>query len=160
MNARTHRGPQTDRRRGAAAVECAIVMPVMVALVLGLIQGGYSVDTTHKLYAAVRQAGRLAGMNYRPLLKSGQTGNDKVIQDIRNTLAAEGLPADQLTITITEAEGGGTFNLDDPANDLKLFRISASVPYSALSTASLLPAPVETLSASIVFRKGRSQVYE
>jgi Flp pilus assembly protein TadG len=147
-------------RLGAAAVECAVVAPVFVALVVGLIQSGYSVDTTHKLYATARQAGRLASMNYKPKLQSGQTGNEKVIQDIKNMLQAEGLPVDQVTITITHAEGSGTFNLDDAANDMQLFKISLSVPYTAVADPCLLPAPVENLTASIVFRKGKSAVYE
>jgi len=145
-------------RRGAAAVEFAIVAPVMVALVMGLMQGGYSVDTTHKLYAAVRQAGRLASMDYSDLLQKGQSGNDKIIKDIKNQLKAEGLPGDSVTVTITHAESGGTFNLDDPANNLKLFRIHVEVPFATVMNASLLPAPVEKLSASIVFRKGKNSL--
>ncbi|MDZ4684348.1 MAG: TadE family protein [Planctomycetaceae bacterium] len=145
-----------DHRRGSAAVECAVVMPVLVALVMGLIQSGFSVDATHKLYASIRQAGRLASMDYKDLLQPGQTGNQKVIQDIKNTLAAEGLPVDQLTVTITHAETGGAFNLDDAANNLELFKIHVEVPFATVADTSLLPAPVETLSASIVFRKGKN----
>jgi hypothetical protein len=147
-------------RRGAAAVECAVVIPVLLTLVMGLVQSAYCVDTTHKLYAVVRQAGRVATVNYKPLLLPGQTGNQKLIQDIKNTLAAEGLPIDQVTVTITHAESGAPFNVDDPANDLELFKIHVSVPFTAVADISLLPAPVETLSASIVFRKGKTAVFE
>lgn len=128
----------------------------MVALVLGLIQSSFSIDATHKLHAAVRQAGRLASMDYSDRLQSGQTGNQKVIADIRNQLKAEGLPGDLVTITIADAETGGPFNLDDAATNLKLFRISVSVPFTKVVSGSLIKAPVDTLTASIVFRKGKT----
>jgi Flp pilus assembly protein TadG len=143
-------------RRGSAAVECAIVAPVMVALVLGLIQSSFSIDATHKLHAAIRQAGRLASMDYSDRLQTGQSGNAKVISDIRNQLKAEGLPGDKVTITITDAESGGPFNLDAAANNLKLFRIQVEVPFKTVMSGNLIKAPVDKLSASIVFRKGKT----
>jgi Flp pilus assembly protein TadG len=154
----TFRSTASSARRGAAAVECAIVAPLMVALVLGLMQSSYSIDATHKLYAAVRQAGRLASMDYSDRLQSGQTGNQKVISDIRNQLKAEGLPGDSVTVTITNAETGSAFNLDDVANNLKLFKIHVEVPFSTVMNTSLVAAPVDKLAASIVFRKGKTQL--
>lgn len=147
-------------RRGSAAVECAIVAPVMVTLVLGLIQSSYSIDATHKLHAAVRQAGRLAGMDYSELLQTGQTGNEKVIQDIRNQLTAEGLPGSSATISITNAETGGAFDLDDTGNNLELFKIRVEIPFSTAMDINVIPAPFQKLSAEIVFRKGKTTLID
>jgi len=148
-------------RNGSATVELAVVLPVFVTLMLGVVQVGISIDASHKLYATLRQAGRLAAMDFKDRLAEGQTENQKVIQDIKNQLTAEGIPGDQATVTITHADGsqsGNTFDLADPNNALELFRIQIEVPNSALTSTNLLPNPQQKLSATIVFRKGRSMV--
>lgn len=145
-------------RRGSATVEFAVVMPVFVTLMLGTIQTGISIDASHKLYATLRQAGRLAAMDFRDRVPDGTTGNDKVIQDIRNQLKAEGISGDEATITITYADGsnaGSEFDLCDANNVLELFRIKIELPNSAVSSNNFLPNPQQKMSASIVFRKGR-----
>jgi Flp pilus assembly protein TadG len=165
MQRRTNnsRSSQLVSRRGAAAVEFALVAPVFVALFLGMIQTGISIDSSHKLYAALRQSGRLASMDYTDKLQSGQTANDKIISDIKNQLAAEGIPASQITVTITHADGsnaGGTFDLSNAANALALFKIKVEVPNSALSSNNFLPSPTQKMTAEIVFRKGRSTLVD
>lgn len=143
-------------RRGAAAVEFAVVAPIFVVLVLTAAQTSFNVDTTHTLYAAIRQAGRLASMDTSERLQAGQDVNAKVILDIRNQLKAEGLPGDEMTISITTADGSSTFDLSDPDNDLELFRISVSVPYTAVDSVGTFSTSLEQMQASIVFRKGRT----
>lgn len=149
--------PRTaSARRGSATVEFAVVAPVFIALILGAIQNGYNIDIKHKLHAVIRQAGRLSSQDYRGRLQAGQTANQKVILDIRNHLKAEGLNGDLFTITITHAEGslaGTPFDLSDPQNSLKLYRIKVEAPYSAVSENGLFPTPFEKVSASIVFRR-------
>lgn len=146
----------TPWRRGAAAVEFAVVSPLFVLLALTAAQSAFNVNSTHSLYAAIRQAGRVASMETSERLQSGQSINDKTILDIRNQLIAGGLPGQQMDITITNAETGGPFDLSDPANDMKLFRIKVTVPYSAMNALGSFPATLEQLQASIVFRKGRT----
>ncbi len=150
------RSPRGASRRGSATVEFAVIAPVFLALVLGAAQSAFNVDTAHSLYAAIRQAGRAAAMEDDLNLPSGQTLNEKVIQDIRNQLIAEGLPGDQMTIQITKATSSAPFDLSDAGNDLDLFRISVSVPYSAMNSLGTFPtAGMSNFNASIVFRKGR-----
>jgi Flp pilus assembly protein TadG len=154
----------SDDRRGAAAVEFALVAPLFIVLVMGSIQAGFNFDHTNKMYSVVRQAGRLAALDTdgeRPL--PGQSMNNKIIADIKNTLTANGLPGSQATVTIGHAEGasaGSTFDLSDPANDYKYYRISVSLPYSAINENNLLPNTLTTLSASVVFRKGRTSTVQ
>ena len=150
-----------DPRVGAAAVEMAVIAPLFIGLILGAIQSGMSLDTSAKMYAAVRQAGRLAAMDYDSRLQPGQSGNDKVAQDIKNQLTADGLPGDKATVSITWAEGGNagsTFNLKDPNADLQLFKIDISFQSKDLGSYNLMPPLNDTVSASIVFRKGRNQL--
>lgn len=147
-----------DSRRGAAAIELAVISPLFVLLILGAVQSGINLDMQTKMQAAVRQAGRLASMDYSKRVQANQTGNQKVIQDIKNVLTAEGLAGNAATVTITHAEGenaGSTFNLSSTANDLQYFKITVEIPYSALNSTGLLPNTFEKLSASIVNRKDK-----
>ncbi len=142
-------------RRGAAAVEFAVIAPLFVALVLTAAQSAFNLDSVHTMYSAIRQAGRLASMESSERQQQDQSKNQKVIQDIRNQLIAEGLPGQQMTITITDAESGGPFDLSNADNDLKLFKIEVRVPYSAMNSLGVFNG-TGNLSASIVFRKGRT----
>lgn len=147
-----------ELRRGAAAVELAVISPLFVLLILGAVQSGINLDMQIKLQAAVRQAGRLASMDYSKRVQANQTGNQKVIQDIKNVLTAEGLPGNEAVVAITYAEGpnaGSTFDLSSTANDLQYFKINVEIPYSKLNSTGLLPNTFEKLSASIVYRKDK-----
>ena len=146
-------------RRGVAAVEFALIAPLFVLLTLGAIQTGIGLSAAQTLTSALREGGRLATMDNSKRLKSGQTANQKVIQDIKNMLTAERIPGNLATITITRAEGnnvGSTFDLSDPANDLATFKIKVVVPYSAISPIKFFPINATTVSASIVYRKGKT----
>jgi Flp pilus assembly protein TadG len=155
---------KAGHRDGAAAVEFALVAPLMIALVMGSIQTGYNFDSTTKVYSSIRQSGRLATLdNATDYVPDGQTLNSKVISDIKNSLTAEGLPGSAATVTITHAEGasaGSAFDLSSANNDLKYFKIEATVPYSAVNTGGFLPNTLTQLRGSVVFRKGGSTLIQ
>ena len=145
-------------RRGAACVEFAFTAPLFVLMLLGICEIGRAVNATSQLTASIREAGRLACMDFTDLIPAGMTANEKIEQDIRNFLNASGLPSNQVTIAITHATGskeGQTFDLEDSANYLELFRIDASIPYTAVSGVPLSFMEDRTLGATIVFRRGR-----
>lgn len=138
-------------RRGVAAVEFAVIAPVFLALVLGMIAVRRAVNTTTVMEAALSQAGRLASMDADLDLPSGMTLNDKIILDVRNFLRASGIDNDEtnLTITITRADdadgnaldplpnppsSGETFDLSDPDNRNRLFRIGIEIPEGAMNS--------------------------
>lgn len=152
----SRRSARASARQGAAAVEFAVIAPLFVTLVLTAAQSSFNLDAAHTMYATIRQAGRLASMESSERQQAGQSKNNKVIQDIRNQLIAEGIPGQHCEITITDAETGGPFDLSDSANDLGLFRISINVPYSALNIMGAFPTQDSTMRASVVFRKGRT----
>lgn len=152
-----------DRRRGAATVELALVIPLFVTLAMGTIQTGLQITAAQTLTTALREAGRLASMDYTSRLQQGQTINQKVIQDIQNFLSAERIDGSKVTITITHADGNGAgtaFDLGDPANQLQMFKIHAVVPYSAISSVTFFPHSNNTISASIVYRKGKNTLVQ
>ncbi|MEQ9407978.1 MAG: pilus assembly protein, partial [Fuerstiella sp.] len=52
-------------RRGVAALEAAVVTPMLLILVLGTIEMGTALRASTILQSAVREAGRLASMDWR-----------------------------------------------------------------------------------------------
>ena len=155
---RTTRKLKSDNRRGAAAVEFAVLLPLFLMLVMGTWEMGAALTAGTKMAAAVREGGRLASMDYQDSLADGQTANAKVEQDIKNFLTASGIPGSDVSVTIEYADGpnaGSTFDLENPDNYLQLFKITASVEYEDISSFPVDYMAGETVTASLVFRMGR-----
>ena len=148
-------------RRGAVAVEFALVLPFIVATILGLIEVTRAYDVQNLLETGAREGARFASMDRSGMLQEGVSSNQKLIQDVVNLMASSGVPADDVQVVIRDyASPESPFNLDDPANDLKLFEVELSVPFSSVSLTPISEANDYTLSASIIFRNGRATLSE
>ena len=133
---RNHPAKHHENRSGVAAVECAVVLPLFLTLLLGSVEIGTALRATTIMQSAVREAGRLASMDWRYVVEDGDTPNDKVERDIRNFVTASGLPGDDLVISIEFGEGdseGQDFDISDPDNNLELMLIEVELPYSSIS---------------------------
>lgn len=156
-------GSHRDSRRGTATVEFALTLPVFLTLIMGVTEVGSALDSTNLLSAGLREGGRLATMDWSTVVPSGTTINQKVIGDIKNFYTAAGLPGNEVVVTITSAEGsdvGQDFNLATASNQGRLFKISATLPYSK---SSALPASFmknKNLKSSLVFRAGRTTLVQ
>lgn len=158
---KTCNSARSDDRRGAALVEFAIIAPVILTLILGIVEMGNALDVSNKLTSAIREGGRLAAMDWTDVVAEGQSPNDKVISDIKNFLAASGIPSEDVTLSITHAEGssqGQLFDLADADNMNQLFQISASIDYSDVSSYPAHVMSGQTIVASITLRAGRIQL--
>jgi len=82
-----------DRDRGATAVEFALLLPVLLFLVCGLIDFGRALNAQITLTQAAREGARLAAL-----------GQSNVTS--RTQAAATGLSG--VTVTVTACPGGGT----------------------------------------------------
>ncbi len=145
-------------RSGAATVELAVITPMLLAILLGMFELGQCTNATSTLTAAVREAGRLGCMDFKDLTNANLTANQKIERDLKNFLLAAGLPANNVTVTITHAEGsqmGQTFDVASPANYLQLFKVTATLPYSQVNNYPKVFMAGRDLKASIVFRRGR-----
>jgi Flp pilus assembly protein TadG len=144
-------------RRGAAAVEFALVAPIFVTIALGVSKTSQLFEVQNQLTTAVREGARLAAMDRTGLLSEGETTNAKVANDIKSYLTASGLSGSLAGVSIVDATNGITpFDLDDPANNLALFEVRIDLPYSSVTGTETAPADDWDLSASIVFRNGRA----
>ena len=145
-------------RKAAATVEFAVTLPLFLTLLLGMAEISCALNATQTLHGALRDAGRLASMDYKQVLGENVDPNAKVLQDIRNLLTASGIPGDQVTLAIVHAGGpndGNPFDLSDDDNYLEMFRIQATVPYTVVSTYPLDYFMGTNLVSSVTFRKGR-----
>jgi hypothetical protein len=89
----------------------------------------------------------------------GQTANQKLINDVKNFLASNGINKNDITVTVVDAESPSTtFDLDDEDNDLKLFVIQIDVPYSKVSISPVKHYTAYNLSAALTFRNGRASL--
>ena len=146
---------QQSRRKAAAMMECAITLPMLVILVLGILEIGSGLRASTILQSACRESGRLTAMDWRYIIHPNQTPNQKVSQDLKNFVTASGLNGNASTVTITHADGdnvGQTFDLADPNNDLQFVRVEVTLPYSTVSVFPLNYLAGKILKASIVMR--------
>jgi len=158
MNRRQH--PEATKRRGAVAVEFAVVLPFLLATVAGMIELTRAYDIQNLLETGAREGARFASMDRSGMLQEGETSNEKLISDVTNFMASSGVSAENVTVTISDYETGGPFDLDLQANDLKLFEVEVSVPFSSVSLTPISEANDYMLSASITFRNGRATISE
>lgn len=151
-----HRSAQSvSDRRGAAMMECAITLPVLLIMVLGILEIGSALRASTILQSACRESGRLAAMDWRYIVADGQTPNQKLAQDLRNFVTASGLPGDDLTVNLVFADGaqaGQVFDLSNEDNDLQMIRIEAVLPYSSVSVFPVRFLDGKSLKAFVVMR--------
>lgn len=158
---RRHVAPATSaaNRRGAVAVEFAVVAPILVAIVFGMIELGRTFEVQNLLDVAAREGARFASIDRTELLDPGESANQKLIEDVKNFLATNSIPKDAITVEIKDHENPtNDFDLDDPANDLKLFEVRISVDFSEVSLRPVAAADDHALTAKVVFRNGRATI--
>ena len=134
-----------------------MIAPLFVIITLGVTEAGRLFEVQNQLALAVRQGGRLGAMDRSDFLNAGETANGRVTKDVLDSLAACGLPASKATVFIVDADNHTTpFNLDDPANDLRLFEVRVELPCSEVL--GLRGPRVRSLmmSARVVFRNARA----
>lgn len=143
-------------RHAAVAVEFAFVAPLLISTAMGIIALTRAYDAQNLLETAAREGARFASMDREGLLGDGQTTNSKLIQDVKNFLASSGLDPDDVGVTVTHADSTDPFDLDDPANDLQLFKVEITVPYSSISYMPVSESNDYLMKGAIVFRNGRA----
>ncbi len=148
-------------RRAAVAVEFAFVAPFLIGTALGIVELTRAFDAQNLLETAAREGARFASMDREGILQEGQSTNSKLVQDVKNFLASSGLDPQKIIVTVTDAENpGAPFDLDAPANDLRLFKVEILVPYSNVSYTPVSESNDFSMAASIIFRNGRATLSE
>ena len=138
----------TPRRTGAAVVEMAIVLPVFMLIVLGIVEFGRAMMVGQLLTNGARHGARQGVIE-------GST-NTSVQQDIEDFLTGSlNVPATDITILIEVEPAPGN---PDPADDLAaaqpkdLVRITVSVPFDKVAYVAGNFLNGTTLQANCVMR--------
>jgi hypothetical protein len=161
LAATSNRSPRSGKRRGAVAVEFAFIVPVLLAVVVGMLELSRVYTVQNTLEMAAREGARFASLDRTGMLLDGQTANDKLAGDVKNFLATTGIDPADVTVSIVDAEDPSqTFDLDDPENDLRLFQIRIIVPYTKVAYLPAKHYQQSDLAATLTFRNGRASLSE
>jgi len=119
-------------RRGVAAVEMALVLPVFIAVVLGIIEFGRAMWVSNLVTNSAREGGRMAVLD--------GSSNAQVKQAISDFLTSTlGVSSGDITTTITITPYTGNAN---PANECAnahsrdLISISVALPFNKVALVS------------------------
>ncbi|EAQ80338.1 TadE/TadG family type IV pilus assembly protein [Blastopirellula marina] len=155
------RQKQVANRRGTATVEFAVVAPLFLTMVIGLIQGSKLFDSHSVMAQAARDGARLGAMDRADWVAQGIQSNNKITQDVRNTLAAAGFDPEDVDVFIEFPDDpGNTFDLDDPANDFQLFELRIEAPLSPLTSTHNDNENQLKLVSKVVFRNSKSTIVQ
>ena len=115
------------KRRGAVVVETAIVLPIFLLVLLGIMEFGRAMMVSQLVTTAARDANRMAIMSG----SSNAECEDLIEEFLNNTL---GLAAGDITINISVTKsGGGTLTEVGDAVQGDLCVISVEIPFDKVS---------------------------
>lgn len=112
-------------RSGAAMVEMAIVLPVLLILVLGLMEYGW-------VFLKVSQVNQAARHGVRTAVRPDATEQD-VIDAVTYMMTAAGIPANKYTMTHTD--------IDVAVSEAVTVQISVNYTGISLTGTGLIPVP-------------------
>jgi Flp pilus assembly protein TadG len=114
-----HKRPKANRR-GIAAVELAVLLPLLVTFFVGIWEIGRLVEIEQVLSNAVREGARQAA--------TGQYNATAVQQIVTQYLASAGIPTGNVVVTVSDLTNAGT----DPsqAQYLDILQVSVSIPFN------------------------------
>ena len=136
---------------GAAALEFAIVLPILLTFLLGVLEVGRMLDVQVMLESAVGVGGRQAS--------TGVSTNAQVQQDVINYLTFAGLPTQDVTVTVEDLTTPGTDA--SLAAELDALQVTVTIPFSDVRWAAtaLVTNNNTLLSATSTFRSARVNPY-
>jgi Flp pilus assembly protein TadG len=147
MKRRQLQSPNTSRR-GTALVEMALVLPIFIAVTLGIVEFGRAMMVGQLITNAAREGARLG-------IIEGSTNADIVSDMQAFLLQSANIPAQDLTIniTVTPDEGNPSAG-NEVANALPrdLVSVYVSVPFSKVSYISGSYLNGKTLSGRSAMR--------
>ncbi len=101
-------GPRRALRRGAAVVEMAFVLPVVLLLLCGLLEYGRYLMTLHVVQNAAREGCRYALAHTDPITIGGVTSGNStsdVLNRINAYLAGVGLQSQNIQVYMSDNQG-------------------------------------------------------
>jgi Flp pilus assembly protein TadG len=106
-------------RRATACVEFALVLPVLLIFVLGMLEMGRFIEVRQILTSAAEEGARQAS--------AGQITNTQVVSVVTGCVAASGLPTTGLTVTVSDLTNPGTDVSE--ATCLDNLQVTVTIPF-------------------------------
>ena len=110
------RRPRRGAERGAAAVEMAIVLPLFLSLVLGILTGGIAMEKKIGVTNAAREAARygatLPATQCADTTKCGGRNWAQLVQAVAMDRLAGQVPASQICVALVSGPGSSPVPLD------------------------------------------------
>jgi len=136
--------PRTKKERGASLVEFAVVMPLFILLLFGIMEAGWAFSQQVEVRNAAREGARLAVVDY-PTPESGDSA-----QIVAEVCSRAPLSADRASVSVEEIDTNG-----DTINDTA--RITVSQDYASLT--GVIPAfDSLTITSTVSMRFERGDV--
>lgn len=137
----TARG-RRDRTRGQALVEFALVVPLFLLVVFGIIDGGRLIFINNSLSEATRDGARWGSVQNR---STDSTKRLAIAGETQSRMTGVPTP----TVTVTCERGGATVSLCT-TNDLLVVRSQAQVTLVTPIISQLMGAPTLSAKAKVV----------
>ncbi len=135
------RNLKAGQRRGSAAVELAVCLPFLLVVITGIWEVGRMVQVQQLVANAAREGGRQAA--------AGQVSATTVRQSAVNYLNMNGLTNVDLTMVTLTNITSATRNDPTTCNQLDEFRLTVTVPYSAIRYSTIAQiTPTSSITAS------------
>jgi len=145
--------PIHDRRnrRATACVECALILPVLMIFVLGLLEMGRYIEVRQIVTSAAREGARQAS--------SGQITNAQVINVVKGCIAAAGLPTTNLAITVSDLTNPGVDV--SQATSMDNLQVTVTIPFTDVRWCStlLVTNPTSKIGATVFWVSSLPQSY-
>lgn len=137
-------------RRGAAAVELALLLPLILILLLGMWEVGRMIEMQQLLTNAAREGGRQAS--------TGNLTNAQTAQVVRDYLSNAGVPITNLTVTVTNLTSGTDVSA---AAQLDQLSVTVTLPCADVRWVALnyLITPMGTLKYQSVWCSVKDKDY-
>ena len=113
-----------DREKGATMVEFALVLPLFLLLIFGMMEAAWAFAQTNDIHHAVREGARLAAVNHDP--DDDSTTND-VLVGMCDRMGLVSGSSPTVTLTASDTNGDGFIGRGDTANS------AISVSYDSLT---------------------------
>jgi Flp pilus assembly protein TadG len=121
--------------RGAAAVEFALISPLLFLLLFGIIEFGRAWNVRQTLTDAAREGARVAVVNNNMMLQA--TLQDSVVKVVRNAATRAGLDLTKLTVNHTGVGTGLTANIQVEYQYVPMINLVLKDPIT-MKTASVM----------------------
>ena len=142
---------KAKRRGGTACVEFALILPILLSFVLGILEVGRFIEVRQILMGAAREGARQAS--------TGMMTDAQVINVVTGYVQAASLPVNNLVVTVEDLTNPGTDV--SQATTLDNLLVKAQLPYSNVrwSTTSFFMASGTNIESTAIWPSGIPYAY-